>query len=132
MMSPGVTHSAPSRSTRVNPNSINAHLEMPHTVAAPLTQAAAGSRGERRWRRSVLPAKQDWRGVWGGLNRSDGRKEGESDRKQVGRIMVACLGAKLIGETLQRRTVGVHHANKEKTTRGFSFQHFHFEKTDWH
>lgn len=66
MMSPGVTHSAPSRSTRVNPNSINAHLEMLHTGASPLRQAAAGSRGERRWRTLVLPAKQDRWGVWGG------------------------------------------------------------------
>lgn len=66
--------------------------------------------------------------MFGGLNISDERREGESDRKQVGRIMVACLGAKLIGETLQRRTVGVHHAKKEKTTGRFIFQHFYLKK----
>lgn len=58
-MAPGVAHSAPGRSTHVKPNSINAHLEMPHTGASPLTQAAAGSRGERGRRRRLLPVKED-------------------------------------------------------------------------
>lgn len=71
-MAPGVAHSAPSRSTHVKPNSINAHLETPHTGASPLTQAAAGSRGESGRRGAPLPVKEDR----GGGGETEGRATG--------------------------------------------------------
>lgn len=85
-MAPGVAHSAPGRSTHVKPNSINAHLEMPHTGASPLTQAAAGSRGERGRRRRLLPVKEDRRGVGGGVwvkRRRERREAGGKDNVHV-------------------------------------------------
>lgn len=79
------------------------------------TQASAGSvSGQQQY---YLPEQ------------SDGCRAGESDRKQVGRIMVMRLGAKQrpIGERpLQRRTVGVCASQRENywmtaLTTGFFF-----------